>query len=257
MSDTATAQDNTAGLANGTQTVGENLAPMSLTGDTPAPAEQTQQVAAPAQATEPVQQTVQETPKVDDSKSLSPDVKPAQDESALAPGQTAETKSDASDTESPTEGAPESYEDFDLNKELYDEAAQTEFKELAKSLNMSQQDAANGAKFGAALLEKLAQEDREAQAKAQAEADAKVREQVAKWQQDPQYKDKEMLAAKAAKHLGILDHIRANGLNNDLVLLGALSEVGKLVSEAKALTAGSTSNGSEENPYTNSPELVN
>jgi hypothetical protein len=254
MSDTATAQDNTAGLANGTQTVGENLAPMSLTGDTPAPAEQTQQ-----QATAPAQDTpvTQEAPKAEDANALSPDVKPAQDESALAPGQTAETKSDASDTESPTEGAPESYEDFDLNKELYDESAQTEFKELAKSLNMSQQDAANGAKFGAALLEKLAQEDREAQAKAKAEADAKVREQVAKWQQDPQYLDKEMLAAKAAKHLGILDHIRANGLNNDLVLLGALSEVGKLVSEAKALTAGSTSSGSEENPYVNSPELVN
>jgi hypothetical protein len=248
MSDEAAAKDNTAGLAQNPQAVGENLAPLSLGGE---PA-QTASTDAPEQQ--------EATPATTDD-TLSPSVAPAADEGSLAPGQeapaAAETSTSSSDAEDTADGAPEQYEDFDLDKALFDDTAQEEFKGLAKELNLSQTDAAKAAKFGEALMKKLAEENQQEALKAQAEHDKAVKESVAKWQQDPAFKDKEMLAAKAAKHLGILDHIRQSGLNNDLVLLGALSEVGKLVSEAKALTAGSTSRGGEENPYVNSPELVN
>ena len=235
------AQDNTAGDLTGTQTTGANLAPMSLDSTPEAPTEVQDSSPAP---------TSEETL----APSIQPDA-PAEAEEGLAPS-APETKAASSSNEDQSK-APETYDDFDLDKEMFDgDVAQSEFKALAKELGLSQQDAVTGVKFGVAMLKKLATANEESAAQAQAEQDAKVKEAVAQWQKDPGYKEKELLALKAAKHLSILDHIRSTGLNNDVVLLGALAEVGKLVSEGKALTAGSASYGSEENPYNNSPELL-
>lgn len=159
-------------------------------------------------------------------------------------------------TEAPDEGllskagdieAPAEYTDFDLSEQWGE--TQADLKAIAKDMKLDQATAETGAKFAAAAMEKLVAEHQESTNKW-------IADNKAEWEQDSNHAEKTLLAEKALAKSQHRDHFIERGYQHDAKLLGMMADLGRLLSEGKALSGGDAATGDAANPYVNSPELV-
>jgi len=162
--------------------------------------------------------------------------KPADSEAQAPASEKKEEGGLLSKVEEKKEEAPEKYDEF--KGDFLDESANTDLASLAKEQQLTQTQANTLADGYSAAMKSLADANQKS-----------VEENHKAFSDDQQGKENVLLAQKSLDHLGITEHFKANGYDNDYTLIKALAEHGRMLSEDKVVTGATSSPAAPQSPY--------